>query len=193
MVYKRQRCENPGSRQASNENSIYLFVIPSLSPHELKTWREANNLSQDELGSALGFSREWIGMLERGEREISAKFLMRFEQRKRELELSKREHLNLGAWPGRALADDPAKYEVVAIRQNKNEPIDPELAALLRRFDEALQRGELTSAAARDAASVTREVFLRYMDAGDDRDRIGWLNIELRRVIADAPFPRKHT
>lgn len=56
----------------------------SLTGDDLRKWREAQGLSQDEMGDLLGKSREWIGKLERGEREISDRIFLRFEKVRRE-------------------------------------------------------------------------------------------------------------
>jgi DNA-binding XRE family transcriptional regulator len=57
-------------------------VDAQLSGEELKNWRETQALSQDELGQFLEVSREWIGKLERGEREVSAEIFLRFSRLK---------------------------------------------------------------------------------------------------------------
>jgi transcriptional regulator with XRE-family HTH domain len=56
----------------------------SLTGDALRNWRETHGLSQDEMGDLLGKSREWIGKLERGEREISDRIFLRFEKVRRE-------------------------------------------------------------------------------------------------------------
>jgi transcriptional regulator with XRE-family HTH domain len=51
---------------------------------DVRSWRESHRLSQEDLGKLLDTSREWIGMIERGSRPISADLYLRFENLKRE-------------------------------------------------------------------------------------------------------------
>lgn len=51
---------------------------PLLSGDTLRQWREQNDLTQDRMGELLGVSREWIGKIERGEREVSAEVYLKF-------------------------------------------------------------------------------------------------------------------
>ena len=55
-----------------------------LRGEDVRSWREIHNVSQEELGKLLDTSREWIGMIERGDRPISAAIYLRFENLKRE-------------------------------------------------------------------------------------------------------------
>lgn len=59
-----------------------------LSGSELKSWRERTNLNQDQVAALLQISREWLGKLERGQREISADIFLRFEQLRRDPKFS---------------------------------------------------------------------------------------------------------
>lgn len=63
---------------------------PHLTGDALRQWRELQRLSQEELGRLLGTSREWVGKLERGEREISAEIFLRFERIRQEPRFSSR-------------------------------------------------------------------------------------------------------
>ena len=60
----------------------------SLPGEELRSWRENHNLTQDEFGSLLGISREWIGKLETGKRPASAEVFLRFQALRREPKFS---------------------------------------------------------------------------------------------------------
>jgi transcriptional regulator with XRE-family HTH domain len=51
----------------------------SLPGEELRNWREEHRLTQDEFGSLLGISREWIGKLENNKRPVSAEIFLRFQ------------------------------------------------------------------------------------------------------------------
>jgi transcriptional regulator with XRE-family HTH domain len=54
----------------------------------MRAWREGHSLTQDDLGSLLGITREWIGKLETGRRPISAEIFLRFEALQREPKFS---------------------------------------------------------------------------------------------------------
>jgi len=47
----------------------------------LKTYREGNALSQQQLGDTLGISRQMVGMLETGEREFTAEMCIVIEKK----------------------------------------------------------------------------------------------------------------
>ena len=65
-----------------------------MSGAELKAWREASGLTQEELGRKLGVTREWIGKLETTARPISASIQLKMAALKREQEFSgPREHV----------------------------------------------------------------------------------------------------
>lgn len=82
-------------------------------------------------------------------------------------------------------------------RSSKAEmPIDHEHAALLQKLEHALleiqrRSDTLNVVGARDACRAARDVFARYMEAGADTNRIGWLNLEVHRLIDSAPWPKR--
>lgn len=51
-----------------------------MQPNPLKAYREANNLSQQEVADKLGISRQMVGFLESGEREFTADMAVKLEK-----------------------------------------------------------------------------------------------------------------
>jgi transcriptional regulator with XRE-family HTH domain len=108
-------------------------LVSSLLPaEELRKWREYWNLTQDELGEQLGITREWLGKLERGEREVSADVFLRFEALKRDARFTPPpDDTASGEGISAALNEAPAGYanDLEPIRSDIRQKIERVLAA----------------------------------------------------------------
>jgi hypothetical protein len=108
------------------------------------------------------------------------------------------EHLNAGdSTSGTATGFDDMPEPVAFSRGSKpNIPVDHEHAALLQKFEHAAevvqQRGvALDVTGSRDACRAARDLFARYMEAGADVNKIGWLNLEVKQLLDRAPWPKR--
>jgi transcriptional regulator with XRE-family HTH domain len=140
-----------------------------LSGAELKNWREAHDLSQDDFGRLLEVTREWIGKLERGEREVSAEIFLRFSRLKSDPKFSlQREpvsaHQKMSV-PHAGLAEQPQPpYGEVASRV----PLPPE-TKIATRADCEEHVAQYLDAAERDPNGLAYafKVIRKHLDPRD--------------------------
>lgn len=64
---------------------------PDLTKDDLRSVRRQLGLTQGDMAQKLGVTREWVGMLERGDRDLSASIILELNRLIREHELSIKE------------------------------------------------------------------------------------------------------
>jgi len=132
-------------------------VRHTLTGEFLKTWREATGLSQEAFGRKLGVSREWMGKLERGEREISAEIYLRSEALRKEPKFSE-------AYPNPYGMRFEERPDLAVHEAREAEPAYGNLDQIRRELRDDLEK--------------------TLRAAGDNRDRLGWMKVQMRECLS---------